>query len=196
MPGAPPGIYACAYRPLAAILALLAEARLASASGNYTGAEVPDILVPCEQQPVVRALHVNANTMLLQCPLALRACVKIRIRGGACCMTAQVVARRWQAAALCVAGLCRAASSLLAGRLSWLRAAVIPVAFALCAGELAGGGGRGGSHGLHGARATVRARAALPRLCAPARRPACRCASGACQTATLFDVWGMNGGPK
>lgn len=40
VPGAPPGIYACAYRHLAGILALLAEARLALAAGDLSGAEV------------------------------------------------------------------------------------------------------------------------------------------------------------
>lgn len=93
VPGAPPGIYACAYRPLAAILALLAEARLASASGNHTGAEVPDILAPCAQQPVVRALHVKAQYHVVTLPAraSCLACVSIRTRGGACCMAAQVV---------------------------------------------------------------------------------------------------------
>ena len=42
VPGAPPGIYACAYRPLAAILALLAEGRLALAAGNFSAAEARD----------------------------------------------------------------------------------------------------------------------------------------------------------
>ena len=40
VPGAPPGIYACAYRELAAILALLAEGRLALARGDHAGAQV------------------------------------------------------------------------------------------------------------------------------------------------------------
>ncbi len=39
MPGAPPGIYACAYRDLAGILVLLAEGRRALAAGNHTAAE-------------------------------------------------------------------------------------------------------------------------------------------------------------
>ena len=41
VPGAPPGIYACAYRELAAILALLAEGGLALAHGDHAGAQVP-----------------------------------------------------------------------------------------------------------------------------------------------------------
>ena len=40
VPGAPPGIYACAYRELAAILALLAEGRLALADSDHTAAQV------------------------------------------------------------------------------------------------------------------------------------------------------------
>jgi len=39
VPGAPPGIYACAYRDLAGILVLLAEGRRALAAGNHTAVE-------------------------------------------------------------------------------------------------------------------------------------------------------------
>ncbi|KAK9835405.1 hypothetical protein WJX81_007635 [Elliptochloris bilobata] len=39
VPGAPPGIYACAYRELAVILALIVEGRLALAGGDFAVAE-------------------------------------------------------------------------------------------------------------------------------------------------------------
>lgn len=41
VPGMPPGIYACAYRELAAILVLLAEGRLALAHADDAATQVP-----------------------------------------------------------------------------------------------------------------------------------------------------------